>query len=168
MIEYQKCSNFQKIVLSLIAGISATQEELDVLQKEFMRIDKDNSGTLTKWELEQMTNSKLTSMYNINWQEIIDECDTNRDGVIDFQEFITACIDRRVLENKKDLLVAFKILDANKDNKISIEDFDDLFSSYGGAKMDNDLWQSLLGEADVNGDGVVSFSEFQAAMKNLI
>lgn len=133
-----------------------------------MRIDKDNSGTLTKWELEQMTSTQLTRGHNVNWQEIIDECDTNRDGVIDFQEFMTACIDRRVLENKKDLLVAFKILDANHDNKISIEDFDDLFNSYGGAKMDNDLWQSLLAEADVNGDGVVSFNEFQNSMKNLI
>jgi Ca2+-binding EF-hand superfamily protein len=53
---------------------------------------------------------------------------------------MSACIDRRVLENKSDLLIAFKILDANSDNKISIEDFDDLFSSYGGAKMDNELW----------------------------
>ena len=74
-----------------------------------------------------MTNSKLAMMNNINWQEIIDECDTNHDGVIDFQEFMTACIDRRVLENKSDLLVAFQILDANQDNKISIEDFDEVY-----------------------------------------
>ena len=105
-----------------------------------MRIDKDNSGTLTKWELEEMTSSKLSMGGNVDWQEIIAECDTNHDGVIDFQEFMSACIDRRVLENKSDLLIAFKILDANSDNKISIEDFDDLFSSYGGAKTDNELW----------------------------
>lgn len=70
--------------MSLISGLSATQEELDVLQKEFIRIDKDKSGTLTKWELEEMTSSKLTKMYNINWDEIINECDYNGDGVIDF------------------------------------------------------------------------------------
>ena len=55
-----------------------------MLQKEFIRIDKDKSGTLTKWELEEMTSSKLTKMYNINWDEIINECDYNGDGVIDF------------------------------------------------------------------------------------
>jgi calcium-dependent protein kinase len=115
-----------------------------VLQKEFIRIDKDKSGTLTKWELEEMTSSKLTKMYNINWDEIINECDYNGDGVIDFQEFISACIDRKVLSNQNDLRVAFRILDTNKDNTISIEDFDDLFNSYGGAKMDTDLWQGLL------------------------
>ena len=76
-----------------------------------------------------MTSSKLTKMYNINWDEIINECDYNGDGVIDFQEFISACIDRKVLSNQNDLRVAFRILDTNKDNTISIEDFDDLFNA---------------------------------------
>ena len=84
LIQYQQCSEFQKIVLSLVSGLSATQEELDLLQKEFLRLDKDKNGTLTKWELEQMTHSKLTQKYNVDWDEIIEQCDYNGDGVIDF------------------------------------------------------------------------------------
>jgi len=83
-VQYQTCSDFQKIVLSLISGLSADQEQLEVLQKEFLRLDKDKSGTLNKWELEQMTNSKLSQRYNIDWDDIIEECDYNGDGVIDF------------------------------------------------------------------------------------
>ena len=83
-MQYQTCSDFQKIVLSLISGLSADQEQLEVLQKEFLRLDKDKSGTLNKWELEQMTNSKLSQRYNIDWDDIIEECDYNGDGVIDF------------------------------------------------------------------------------------
>jgi Ca2+-binding EF-hand superfamily protein len=59
LVQYQTCSDFQKIVLSLISGLSATQEELDVLQKEFLRLDKDKNGTLNTLELEQMTHTKL-------------------------------------------------------------------------------------------------------------
>ena len=81
----------------MISGLSATQEELDILQKEFLRLDKDKNGTLNKWELEQMTSSKLCQKYNIDWDDVIRECDYNNDGVIDFQEFISACIDRKVL-----------------------------------------------------------------------
>jgi len=73
-----------------------------------------------------------------------------------------------VLSNKKDVKIAFKILDTNGDGKISLEDFDDLFNSYGGAKMDSDVWQNLLLEADKNGDGVVSFDEFSESMGNLL
>ena len=49
-----------------------------------------------------------------------------------------------------------------------MEDFDDLFNSYGGAKMDTEVWTNLLEEADQNGDGVVTFDEFSDAMGNLL
>lgn len=123
-------------MLSLVSGLSVTQDELDNLQKEFIRLDTDKSGTLTKNELEAMTNSKLAKRYNLDWDVIIKECDQNKDGVIDFQEFISACIDRKVLQNNEDVRMAFKLLDTNKDGQISLDDFDDLFNSYGGAKMD--------------------------------
>lgn len=115
-----------------------------------------------------MTSQKISKKYDLDWDQIIKECDYNGDGVIDFQEFVSACIDRRVLNNKEDVRIAFKILDANKDGTISLDDFDDLFNSYGGAKMDEDVWENLLMEADKNGDGVVSFDEFSDAMGNMI
>ena len=31
-----------------------------------------------------MTNQKLKQRYNIDWDEIIEQCDYNKDGVIDF------------------------------------------------------------------------------------
>jgi len=43
-----------------------------------------------------------------------------------------------------------------------------MFNSYGGTKMDNSVWNNLLTEADMNGDGVVSFEEFQKAMANVL
>ena len=72
LIQYQQCSDFQKMVLSLISGLCASQEELDSLQKEFIRLDKDRSGTLTKEELEQMSHSKLKTAYEVDWDHIIE------------------------------------------------------------------------------------------------
>ena len=115
-----------------------------------------------------MTNSKLCQSYELDWDDIITACDYNGDGVIDFQEFISACIDRKVLNNKQDVKVAFRILDTNKDGTITLEDFDDLFNSYGGSKMDQEVWENLLAEADKNGDNKVSFEEFQEAMANML
>jgi Ca2+-binding EF-hand superfamily protein len=51
------------------------------LQKEFMRINKDKSGSINKTELETMTHSDLK---NHDWGKIIAECDHNGTGVIDF------------------------------------------------------------------------------------
>lgn len=115
-----------------------------------------------------MTSSKLNQAYDLNWEEIVEECDYNGDGVIDFQEFISACIDKSVLTNTQEVAKAFKILDTNGDGYISLEDFDDLFSAYGGTKIDTEMWDGLLMEADKNEDGRVSFDEFQEAMSNLL
>ena len=115
-----------------------------------------------------MTSSTLTKNIDMEWDQIIEECDFNNDGVIDFQEFMSACIDRQVLEKEDDLKVVFRLLDTNKDGVISLDDFDDLFNSYGGAKMDNEIWDKLLKEADKNHDGVVSFSEFKESMTTLL
>jgi Ca2+-binding EF-hand superfamily protein len=41
-----------------------------------------------------MTSSSLTKNIDMEWDQIIEECDFNNDGVIDFQEFMSACIDR--------------------------------------------------------------------------
>ena len=81
---------------------------------------------------------------------------------------MSATIDRKVLCNEDDLKCAFRIMDTNGDGHISLDDFDDLFNSYGGARMDQDLWENLLMEADKNGDGIVTFEEFQTAMGNIL
>jgi len=81
---------------------------------------------------------------------------------------MSACVDRKKLKNKEDVKVAFKLLDADNDGKISLNDLDDIFCSYGGAKMTSQIWTQLLKEADHNQDGVVSENEFTNAMHTMI
>jgi calcium-dependent protein kinase len=107
-----------------------------------------------------MTNCKWCRSYDIDWTDIITSTDANGDGEIDFQEFMSACVDRKCLVNKEEVKQAFSILDTNKDGTLTIDDFNDVFNSYCGAKMDKHLWNDLLAEADTNGDGVISFEEF--------
>jgi Ca2+-binding EF-hand superfamily protein len=57
---------------------------LEILQREFLRLDKDKNGTLCKEELEEMTSSSLIRNYDFDWELVIEECDYNGDGVIDF------------------------------------------------------------------------------------
>lgn len=87
-----------------------------------------------------MTHPTITSRYEVDWDQIIESCDFNGDGVIDFQEFMQACIDRKVLANSEDVRIAFKVLDTNGDGKISLEDFSDMFNCYGGTKVDDSVW----------------------------
>ena len=75
---------------------------------------------------------------------------------------------RQVLQNEKATKTAFNILDKNKDDRLTLDDFDDLFTSQGGTFDHADLWDQLLAEADTNNDGAISYAEFQAAMQQTL
>lgn len=80
--------------MSLISGLNTSEEELELLQKEFLRLDENKDGTLNIDELKNMTSSKWLKKYDIDWKQVLTACDYNNDGVIDFQEFLSATIDR--------------------------------------------------------------------------
>ena len=81
---------------------------------------------------------------------------------------MSACINRQRITSAENVKMAFQILDYNNDGQISIEDFNDIFCSYTGQKMNSDVWNELLKEADHNGDGVISEDEFTDAISNII
>ena len=154
-------------MLSLTSGLSASQQEIEELQRVFLLLDKDNSGTLNVDELQNITQTEFgkqfIGMTKNDWEEVIKSCDMNGNGVIDFQEFISACLNRKVLVDQNDVRKAFQIIDANKDGKVTKQDFEQLFNShkkYGGRNMDCKLWEELLMEADKDGDGVITFDDF--------
>ena len=116
-----------------------------------------------------MTNGNLSKQYNIDWEAIVSDIgEGGKGGKIDFQHFMSACVDRKKLKNKEDVKIAFKLMDADNDGKISLIDLDDIFCSYGGAKITSTIWAQLLNEADQGGDGAISENEFTNAMHTMI
>jgi Ca2+-binding EF-hand superfamily protein len=113
--------------------LSSSKEEIEQLQKEFLRLDKDKTGSLKLEDLKRISLSGLGERYkNLShdeWEEILKGCDLNNDGVIDFQDFISACIDRKALVHNSDIETAFKIIDVNGDGLLDREDFQTLFSA---------------------------------------
>lgn len=59
LVRFVELNPFQKLVLSLVAGLSASPEELEHLQKEFLRLDKSKTGTLKLEDLKKITESDL-------------------------------------------------------------------------------------------------------------
>ena len=140
IVSFSELNKFQKLVLSLVSGLCASPEEIQELQKEFLRLDKDKTGTLKLEDLKQELLAKFPDKYenmsDLEWLQILGVCDLNNDGVIDFQDFISVSVDRGAIVHKAEIRRAFQLIDVNKDGKLSRSDFQNLFNGYDqqGAK----------------------------------
>ena len=94
-----------------MAGLSVSNTELEHMQHEFLRLDKDKTGTLKIEDIKKIADSDAGKIYenfdNDDWDQILKGVDLNGDGVIDFQDFISACVDRRALVKSDEVRKAF-------------------------------------------------------------
>ena len=66
-------------------------------------------------------NNGLKSVFGkeAEWEKVIYSIDTNNDGLIDYDEFMTAASNRVKLLNDQNLRNAFEVLDSSGDGFIS-------------------------------------------------
>ena len=110
-----------------------------------------------------------------NWEKVVQSIDTNDDGLIDYDEFMTAASDRVKLLNDQNLKNAFKVLDASGDGFITAHELQEAFMRGNmkndlpsrGIKFNEKYWQKLLSKIDTDKDGQISFEEFKAYMLDL-
>lgn len=67
-----------------------SQKQAARLKKHFEEADKDGSGTLTLKELRDFLNSLGEHLSEMEVEAILDNADSDGNGVIDFNEFIKA------------------------------------------------------------------------------
>lgn len=155
----------KKATLSFIASQLATKGEREEMVKLFESLDSDQNGTVSKEELRQGFEMIFGDDYEdldgeVN--RIMNEVDANRSGEIDYNEFVTACLNRQHLLSRKRLESAFKAFDLDGSGTISADELQEILGA--NHKYDDSFWQDMIREADLNGDGVIDLSEFVKMM----
>ncbi|KAG7289473.1 Calcineurin subunit B [Staphylotrichum longicolle] len=146
---------------NIVQGSNFDREEVDRLRKRFMKLDKDNSGTIEREEflsLPQISSNPLAT-------RMIAIFDEDGGGDVDFQEFVSGLSAFSSKGNKEQKLrFAFKVYDIDRDGYISNgELFIVLKMMVGNNLKDQQLQQIVdktIMEADLDGDGKISFEEF--------
>ncbi len=67
--------------------------------------------------------------------------------------------------NDERLEHAFKLFDKNGDGMINAND---IKSVLGDGKISSDIWNNIISEVDINGDGEISIDEFKQIMMKSI
>ena len=122
-------------------------------------------------------NNGLKSVFGkeADWEKVINSIDTNNDGLVDYDEFMTAASNRVKLLNDQNLRNAFDVLDSGGDGYISADELQGAFMR-GNIKYDlpsqgilfnEKYWKKLLDEMDTDKDGQISFEEFKTYMLDL-
>ena len=90
--------------------------------------------------------------------------DTDRSGFIDFNEFVMATVARDKLLTDEKLKAAFQLFDRDRSGAI---DANEIKHHIGvGKKVDEEVWNAVLAEVDLNGNGTVEFNEFAHMMSS--
>ena len=96
------------------------------------------------------------------------EFNIKEDGRIYFNQFLKIMA-RRLKDVKEDednyLKSLFANLDRNKNGLISIHEIRYIVTHFGEDISENDI-ETIMREADTDGDGLISFEEFMTIMKN--
>lgn len=159
LAKFRAEQRFQYAVLSYIASQLMTNHEIENLAKFFSECDKNKDGRLSPDEIKQgFVKSGLMADINL----IMSECDADYDGFIDYTEFLTATINWKASMSDKRLEAAFQAFDINHDGKISFDELKALFDNQD--EVEDEIWMSLLDEADTNKDGVIDLEEFKQTM----
>ena len=162
-IDYIQGSNMKKMSLMYIAS-RLDENEINNLKKVFSAFDKSQDGQISYEELRrgliQLKSNRITEQ-DINF--LFQALDVDRNGKIDYTEFIAATLQRANYLRNDRLLEAFLNFDKDKSGKISKEE---LLEALKANKTQEKEIEKYIKAVDKNKDGKIDYNEFLDLMQN--
>jgi calcium-dependent protein kinase len=150
----------RQAVLTFMAS-RVTDEEIEEQTKLFRDIDHNNDGYITLKELTKV----LEGEYDISViKEIMNSVDTDKNGAINFNEFIAATLEPKITQDIKRVEQAFKFFDTDNDGYIDGRELKELLTDKSLQPMQTIHFQNILEEADEDGNGKIDIKEFMRLM----
>ncbi|XP_061341762.1 caltractin [Gastrolobium bilobum] len=137
-----------------------TQQKKQEIKEAFELFDTDGSGNIDAKELNVAMRALGFEMTEEQINQMIADVDKDGSGSIDYDEFehmMTAKIGER--DTKEELMKAFRIIDQDKNGKISASDIKRIAKELGQNFTDREI-QEMVDEADHDNDGEVNADDF--------
>ena len=142
----------------------------------FLKIDVNNDGVIEKDEffmqLKKLLNDNIDEnnieINNNYLEEIFNIIDTDKNGKIEYEEFLRAAIDKKILIEENNLKLSFDFFDKDKNGVITLEEIYEVFNKNNEIEVSKEEFKKVIDEVDLNKDGLIDFKEFKIMMEKLL
>lgn len=159
MENYINSLQMKRTTLQLIAS-RIPEDQIQLLRNVFTKIDVNGDGQLTVEELAAGVKGIPEIKLDLNLLvQAMETVDSNQNGLIDYTEFIAACMHSVNYLKSNHLRTAFTYFDTDKDGKISREELGACLAGEDFTLSDEQI-DTMLEGVDANDDGEVDYDEF--------
>lgn len=143
-----------------------TQQEIREFQDVFNLVDTDQGGSISIKELQSLMITLGMNTSNEELKQMMNEVDENRNGEIDFQEFLQIiCCDTAPEFSREEVLKAFKTFAGDApEGFIAISSLERALKIYGKNKLTEEQAANLVKRVDKSGDKFFNYEAHINAM----
>ncbi|XP_035548327.1 calmodulin-2/4-like [Juglans regia] len=133
-------------------------------QLTFRLLNKGSDGCITTKELQTVMRSVGLSPIEAELQDMINKVDAGGGDIMNFAVFLNLMAERTKDINSDGVLkVAFRVFDKDQNGFISAAELRHVMTILGEKPTDEEV-DEMIREADVDGDGQISYEEFVLVM----
>ena len=166
LFKYSFNSKIQQLVIAFLVHNLPSNDSSITILKLFRHFNKSGNCKLTKDELRQ-------GLYEYREIEFVDNyvenlfilLDGDNNGYIEYEEFLRACIDKKLIIKEKYLRFAFKYLDQDGTETLNTQKIIKAFVVKPNVILEA-AFNKTLNNVDKDGDGVINYKEFEELMLN--
>ena len=158
LLNYNIKSKFERLVLSFIVHNLPRPKQSKSCIKLFKLANKNEDGKLSRSELKQTLLNFVSEEFLQNFDDIFSLLDGDNNDYIDYEEFLRATLNRKLLVNEKMLKLAFRFFDKEKFGFFSKEG---IMKYFIGTNMTEEVFNNIFDEIDTDKNGIIDFKVFK-------
>jgi len=158
--QFMGMNKLKKAALAFIA-MNLTEGEVGALTEILHEIDRDGNGKLTLEELDSaLSSGNFGSGISAELIAMREALNVSGGNCLDWKEFLASTAEKNLLYREDKIRAAFDYFDQARTNTITRNDMIRVFGSEKQA-------QEVMGDIDLDGDGVISYKEFSSMMRSV-
>lgn len=156
--DFSSKNKFQEVIYSYILSHIIPHEHIKTLKLIFQHLDYNSDGKLSKSEILYTLNGIMELDTAAETVEVIfNNGDSDKNGYLEYTEFLRAAIDKGNLLSDDNILKTFQAIDSSGDGIVTYSEFEASF----GVEISPSILEELLQMVDPEKTGRIGFEQFR-------